>query len=129
MSESSCGLCGLESLAQLLRPLPFITSRIDVTRAALFTAIATLRYVQPLNAETGAARGAAFYSPDGDIVMASENVGRHNALDKLIGALAKARIRPAAGFLLLTTRCSNELLERRTVEMFDAFRAMKAYWR
>ena len=112
VTESSCGLCGLESLAQVLRPLPFVTSRIDVTRVALFTALATLRDHQPLNAATGAAHGAAFCTPDGSILMTREDVGRHNALDKLIGAMARAGLDPATGFFLLTARCSYELVEK-----------------
>lgn len=112
VTESSCGLCGLDSLAQVLRPLPTITSRIAVSRGALFAALAALRDHQPLNAATGAAHGAAFCAPDGTILMTREDVGRHNALDKLIGALARAGIEPATGFLLLTARCSYELVEK-----------------
>jgi FdhD protein len=112
VTESSCGLCGLESLEQVLRPLPSLTSRLNVTRAALFTALAALRDHQPLNAATGAVHGAAFCKPDGAIVIVREDVGRHNALDKLIGALSRAGTDPATGFFLLTARCSYELVEK-----------------
>ncbi len=112
VTESSCGLCGLDNLAQVLRPLPAITAQIEVSREALFTALAALRDQQPLNAATGAAHGAAFCASDGSIVMAREDVGRHNALDKLIGALARAGLDPATGFFLLTARCSYELVEK-----------------
>jgi FdhD protein len=112
VTESSCGLCGLESVEQVLRPLPSIISRINVTREALFIALAALRDRQPLNAETGAVHGAAFCTPDGAILMVREDVGRHNALDKLIGGLARAAINPATGFFLLTARCSYELVEK-----------------
>jgi FdhD protein len=112
VTESSCGLCGLESLEQVLRPLPSVTARIIVTRAALFTALAALRDHQPLNAATGAVHGAAFCKPDGAIVIVREDVGRHNALDKLIGALSRAGTDPATGFFLLTARCSYELVEK-----------------
>jgi FdhD protein len=112
VTESSCGLCGLDSLAQVLRPLPMITSRIAVSRRALFAALAALRDHQPLNAATGAAHGAAFCTPDGKILMVREDVGRHNALDKLIGAMARAGIDPATGFFLVTARCSYELVEK-----------------
>ncbi len=112
VTESSCGLCGLESLEQVLRPLPSMASCIDVTSGALFAALAVLRDHQPLNAATGAAHGAAFCKVDGTIAMVREDVGRHNALDKLIGGLACARTDPATGFFLLTARCSYELVEK-----------------
>lgn len=112
VTESSCGLCGLDSLEQVLRPLPSVSARITVTRGALFGALAALREKQPLNADTGAVHGAAFCTPNGSILIVREDVGRHNALDKLIGALARAGIEPASGFFLLTARCSYELVEK-----------------
>lgn len=67
---------------------------------------------QPLNRATGAAHGAAFCTNTGDVTWVREDVGRHNALDKLIGALARQGIDPASGFFLLTARCSYELVEK-----------------
>ena len=112
VTESSCGLCGLESLEQVMRPLPPISAQTDVSHDAVFAALAALRDHQPLNAATGAAHGAAFCSPEGAILVVREDVGRHNALDKLIGALATAGLLPANGFFLLTARCSYELVEK-----------------
>jgi FdhD protein len=112
VTESSCGLCGLESLEQVLRPLPSVHARIAVKRDALFTALAILRDRQPLNLATGAVHGAAFCTPGGEILMVREDIGRHNALDKLIGALVKAGVSPTTGFFLLTARCSYELVEK-----------------
>ncbi len=112
ITESSCGLCGLETLAQVLTPLAAIRSRISVTRDALFSALDRLQDHQPLNVATGAAHGAAFCLPDGQTVLAREDVGRHNALDKLIGALARNGRAPSTGFFLLTARCSYELVEK-----------------
>jgi FdhD protein len=112
VSESSCGLCGLESLEQVMRPLPPITARASATPAALFSALASLRAHQPLSVETGAVHGAAFCANDGAILMVREDVGRHNALDKLIGALALNGVDPASGFFLVTARCSYELVEK-----------------
>ena len=112
VTESSCGLCGLENLEQVVRPLPPITARSTATNVALFAALDNLDDRQPLNAETGAAHGAAFCLNDGTVQIVREDVGRHNALDKLIGALAVAGVDPATGFFLLTSRCSYELVEK-----------------
>jgi FdhD protein len=112
VSESSCGLCGLDSLEQVLRPLPSITARPAAQPDALFRSLAALRDHQPLSEATGAVHGAAFCDNDGTIRLVREDVGRHNALDKLIGALARAATDPATGFFLLTARCSYELVEK-----------------
>jgi FdhD protein len=112
LSESSCGLCGIENIEQVLRPLPPLTARIATDRAAIAAALAALRDHQPLGRATGAVHAAAFCSPAGAILLAREDVGRHNALDKLIGALARAGIDAATGFILLSARCSYELVEK-----------------
>ena len=112
VSESSCGLCGMDNLDEVMRPLPPVTAKIDVADAAIFSALSALREHQPLNKETGSAHAAAFCATDGSILMAREDVGRHNALDKLIGALASAEVEPATGFILLTARCSLELVQK-----------------
>lgn len=112
VSESSCGLCGMDNLDEVMRPLPLVTAKLMVADDAIFSALSGLRAHQPLNAATGAAHAAAFCAPDGSVQMIREDVGRHNALDKLIGALAKAQIDPAAGFILLTARCSFELVQK-----------------
>ena len=112
VTESSCGLCGIDNIAQVLRPLPPVTARINVERRAIARALADLPEHQPLSRETGAAHAAAFCRADGEIVTVREDVGRHNALDKLIGALARQGIDPAGGFFLLSARCSYELVEK-----------------
>jgi FdhD protein len=112
VSESSCGLCGIENIEEVLRPLPPVTARIRADRTAIAAALAALRDHQPLGRATGAAHAAAFCTPAGDILCAREDVGRHNALDKLIGALAHAGTDPATGFILLSARCSYELVEK-----------------
>ena len=95
-----------------MRPLIAIAARPIAAPDALFAALDALPARQPMSAATGAVHGVAFCSSDGAIVMVREDVGRHNALDKLIGALACAGIDPASGFLLLTARCSYELVEK-----------------
>lgn len=112
VSESSCGLCGIENIEEVLRPLPPVTARIRTDRDAIAAALVALHDHQPLGRATGAVHAAAFCSPAGDILLAREDVGRHNALDKLIGALARANISPATGFILLSARCSYELVEK-----------------
>lgn len=112
VSESSCGLCGIENIEEVLRPLPPVTARLAVGRDAISTALAALADFQPLGRATGAMHAAAFCTPAGDILYVREDIGRHNALDKLIGALARAQIDPASGFILLSARCSYELVEK-----------------
>ncbi len=115
LAEGSCGLCGIESLEQVLRPLAPVTARLDVAPAAIFRAVAALDAHQALGRATRAAHGAAFCAADGTIRMMREDVGRHNALDKLIGALAFAGIDPACGFVVLTARCSFELVQKAVI--------------
>lgn len=112
VGESSCGLCGIDNIAEVLRPLPQLTARIKTTRAAIAAALAALSGRQPLGRLTGAVHAAAFCLPDGTISLVREDVGRHNALDKLLGAMARAGIDPASGFVLLSARCSYELVEK-----------------
>jgi FdhD protein len=113
IGESSCGLCGIENLDQALRPLPRLKPwALQVAPADLFSALEKLRAHQPLNEETGAVHAAAFFGPEGNLLASREDVGRHNAFDKLIGHLMLSGLDPAAGFALLTSRCSYELVEK-----------------
>ena len=112
VSESSCGLCGIENLEQALRPLPRVTSSSAATPPAIFRALAGLRDHQPLSRATGAAHAAALCAADGSIRLAREDVGRHNAFDKLIGAMLRQDCDWEGGFALLTARCSYELVEK-----------------
>lgn len=111
-SDSSCGLCGIESLEAAMRPLPLIKTAIPPASDAVFRALEALGKHQPLSAQTGAVHGAAAVSADGAIRLVREDVGRHNAFDKLIGAMARAGIGWDGGFALLTSRCSYELVEK-----------------
>lgn len=112
VSESSCGLCGIENLEQALRPLPRVTAMTGADDASIFRALGGLRAHQPLNAETGAVHAAALCSADGAIRIAREDVGRHNSFDKLIGAMWRDGIDWNGGFALLSARCSYELVEK-----------------
>lgn len=112
VAESSCGLCGIENLAEVARPLPPVPPHPGIAPAAIFAALAELPAHQPLGNETGAAHAAAWVSDAGTIQLVREDVGRHNALDKLVGALARAGRPPDQGFVLSTARCSYEIVEK-----------------
>jgi FdhD protein len=112
VAESSCGLCGIENLEALASPLPPVAlhSRIDGT--AIFRAIAAIDAQQRLGSATGAAHAAALALPDGDSLLVREDVGRHNALDKLTGAALRQGQALSPGFILSTARCSYEIVEK-----------------
>ncbi|KKC26592.1 formate dehydrogenase accessory sulfurtransferase FdhD [Sphingomonas sp. SRS2] len=112
VSESSCGLCGIENLEQALRTLPRIDPGPPPADAAIFAALAALDRHQPLNAQTGGVHAAAWCAADGAIRLVREDVGRHNAFDKLIGAMLRGGFGWEGGFALLSSRCSFELVEK-----------------
>ncbi len=112
VSESSCGLCGIENLEQVVKPLTPITSETACAEGAIFMALQQLSEHQPLSKETGAVHGAALCGASGDIMLVREDVGRHNAFDKLIGAMLRGGLDWDGGFALLTARCSYELVEK-----------------
>jgi len=112
VAESSCGLCGIENLEAIARPLPPVAPHTAIEAAALFAALEALRGQQVLGPATGAAHGAAWADTAGQIGFLREDVGRHNAMDKLIGAMARAGHSPASGFILSTARCSYEIVEK-----------------
>jgi FdhD protein len=112
VAESSCGLCGIDNLAEVARPLPLVAPHAAIRPNAIFAALAQLRDHQPLGRETGGSHAAAWVSPDGAIGLVREDVGRHNALDKLVGAMARAGRPMAPGFVLSTARCSFEIVEK-----------------
>jgi FdhD protein len=108
-----CGLCGIDSLSQALRPLPALPeAHVGLTVADIKFALGELRDWQPLHDETRAVHAAGFWQPGQGILLAREDVGRHNALDKLIGALARAAIDPALGAIALTSRLSVEMIQK-----------------
>lgn len=112
VSESSCGLCGIENLEQALRPLPRLDPADPPSDDAIFRALAALGDRQPLNRKTGAMHAAAACARDGTIQLVREDVGRHNAFDKLLGAMLRGGLEWRGGFALLSSRCSFELVEK-----------------
>lgn len=118
--RTGCGLCGVDSLREAVRKpdLPQAggeTGPQSFAPAAIRRAIDALHSFQPLHAATGAAHAAAWADRSGAIVLVREDVGRHNALDKLVGAAVRAQIPPAAGFAVVTSRASYELVQKTAV--------------
>lgn len=112
VSESSCGMCGIENLEQAMRPLPQVARPWRGDDAAIFVALQALETQQPLGRETRAVHAAAACSASGMPWLVREDVGRHNAFDKLIGAMLRSGRTWDDGFALLTSRCSFELVEK-----------------
>jgi FdhD protein len=107
-----CGLCGVESIEEALPPLPRVTALLSLSAAEIVTAMRELAPLQKLNAETRAVHAAAFFARGEGIVAVREDVGRHNALDKLAGALVRAGRPTNAGAILMTSRVSVELVQK-----------------
>ena len=108
--RTGCGLCGAENIEQALRQPTAVERNMEVRNQALQKAISALEDHQPLQAETGASHGAAWCAIDGEILQLREDIGRHNALDKVIGRLFRSRFDPATGFLLVSSHASYEMV-------------------
>lgn len=110
--RTGCGVCGVESLAQVCRAIPAITSERHFQGQAIVQAMRSMRAQQSLNKLTGSMHAAAWCNADGEAVVLREDVGRHNALDKLIGALASAGLASEKGFIAVTSRASIEMVQK-----------------
>lgn len=110
--RTGCGLCGVDDLTQVARPLPRVGTGAKVGVGAIHQALNALPACQPTNTETGAVHAAAWATPTGEIAFVREDVGRHNALDKLIGAMGHHQIDSETGFALITSRCSFEMVQK-----------------
>ncbi|HSI42657.1 MAG TPA: formate dehydrogenase accessory sulfurtransferase FdhD [Xanthobacteraceae bacterium] len=109
---TGCGLCGVESLEAAVKPARAVLPGRSFTSADIARAMAALAPAQALNRETRAVHAAAFWEPQAGLVAVREDVGRHNALDKLIGHLARTGRDPAGGLVLLTSRVSIEMVQK-----------------
>jgi FdhD protein len=110
--RTGCGLCGVDSLDQVMRPIAPVASQQRVEPVQLTAGFAAMHGAQPLRALTGATHAAAWLAPDGRLLALREDVGRHNALDKTIGALASAGIDASRGAALVTSRASVEMVQK-----------------
>jgi len=116
--RTGCGLCGIEDFSQMPSPRPPLQTQAPIAPEAIRAGLTALETRQPLNQATRAVHAAAWCGRDGEIVLSREDVGRHNALDKTIGALARAGVAPDSGFFIITSRCSFEMVAK--VAIFGA---------
>ncbi|MBS0552189.1 MAG: formate dehydrogenase accessory sulfurtransferase FdhD [Proteobacteria bacterium] len=124
--RTGCGLCGVDSLAAAMRPVAPLAHRFALSRRALARALDELNHDQPLHRLTGGAHAAAWVACDGEVLLVREDVGRHNALDKLIGALLRWGGDPQAGFVVVTSRASYEMVHKTASAGIGALVAVSA---
>jgi len=111
--RTGCGLCGVDSIEAAMRPVAVVgTAGPVVSRQAIERAMAALPGEQRINRVNGATHAAGWAQPDGTLVAVREDVGRHNALDKLGGALARSGPQEPGGFVVVTSRCSYEMVHK-----------------
>jgi FdhD protein len=124
--RTGCGLCGVDSLEQTVRVMQPVSSDLKAPLDAIHRALDNLPEAQAHNRATRSMHAAAFATPQGELKLVREDVGRHNALDKLIGALLRAGIDPAGGVCLITSRCSYEMVQKAVVTGFPILAAVSA---
>lgn len=124
--RTGCGLCGTESLEQAIRPIKNVSPQPLPSAKAIQRAVSQLNQHQPLQALTGTAHGAAWCDIDGEIMLVREDVGRHNALDKLIGALQYSQLSVNSGFVLISSRASYEMVHKACSYNFATLVAVSA---
>jgi formate dehydrogenase accessory protein FdhD len=112
--RTGCGICGADSVASVLKTLHPVAAGTTIRESAVRTAMNALTAHQTLNAAAGAVHAAGWAGLDGSVELVREDVGRHNALDKLIGALLRRGTDPASGFVLVTSRASFEMVQKTT---------------
>jgi len=110
--RTGCGLCGAETVEGAIRQPPPVRAGLSVSQAALHAALQELTARQPLNERTGSVHAAAWVLPDEGIRIVREDVGRHNALDKLIGALIRSKADIASGYVIISSRASYEMVQK-----------------
>lgn len=126
VGRTGCGLCGVDKLEQAILPLQKVVSSFKMTADQIHSAIMQIKNHQHMNKETGALHAAAFVGADCNILAVREDVGRHNALDKLIGHLMREDIDMSAGFALITSRCSFEMVQKCAIAGIPMIAAVSA---
>ena len=109
---TGCGLCGIDSIAEAIRPAAIVAQGRSFAPREIMTAMQSVAPLQQINIETRAVHAAAFWMPARGIVALREDVGRHNALDKLAGAVAQEKVAAGEGMVLLTSRVSVEMVQK-----------------
>ena len=109
---TGCGICGIDSIAEAIRPAAVVPHGRSFSPREIMAAMTSLAPLQQINLETRAVHAAAFWMPGRGIIALREDVGRHNALDKLAGALAQAKVFAGDGMVLLTSRVSVEMVQK-----------------
>jgi len=125
-ARTGCGVCGAETIEQAMRDVPKVEGGQKIARQAIADAMKQLPALQALNAATGATHAAAWANPDGKLLLVREDVGRHNALDKLIGALAAGGVDTAQGFAVITSRASYEMVQKAAMAGIGLLAAVSA---
>ncbi len=110
--RTGCGICGADGVAGVLKTIHQVPAGGGITPTAIRAALAGLAARQPLNEVAGAVHAAGWAEADGALAIVREDVGRHNALDKLVGAVRHAAIDPAGGFVVVTSRASFEMVQK-----------------
>jgi FdhD protein len=123
--RTGCGLCGTDSLSQVRRDLPRAPA-VQLPPQALGRAQRDLRAAQAVQQLTGASHAAAWCAIDGAVRLVREDIGRHNALDKLVGAMVRAQADPADGFICITSRASFEMVQKTAMAGVGALAAVSA---
>jgi FdhD protein len=110
--HTSCGLCGVEDLDDVSRPTAHVRPAMPMSPDLILSALTAIRQWQPLSRYTRGAHASAWIGPEGNLRTVREDVGRHNSLDKLIGAVLRSGGDAANGFCLITSRCSFEMVQK-----------------
>lgn len=124
--RTGCGLCGVETLGQVKHAIPQLPTGCLILAASIGRALESIQENQPMHSCTGGVHAAAWADLSGRLLVVREDVGRHNALDKLIGSMARERLDPSAGFVLVTSRASFEMVQKAAVVGITVLAAVSA---
>jgi FdhD protein len=124
--RTGCGLCGTESLEQVTRCTTSVSHRHHFTEAAIVNGMHSMQNLQPLQMQSGATHAAAWMTAQGQVDLVREDVGRHNALDKLIGVMAQQKQDFSEGVMLITSRASYEMVQKAAIMNVGVIAAISA---